>query len=161
MLVVTKVNIMEVILLEKIENLGDLGTLASVKAGYARNFLFPKGKAKAATPDNLKEFEARRAELEAAAAKVQAEAEARRDQLQDMVITIAANAGQEGKLFGSVSNVEVAEAISATGVVVERSEIRMPDGAIRMVGEYEIGVHLHTGVDAVVKVIVEGDDKAE
>ena len=149
---------MEVILLEKIENLGDLGTLATVKAGYARNFLFPKGKAKPATPENLKEFEARRAELEAAAAKALADAEARRDQLQDMVLTITANAGQEGKLFGSVSNVEVAETICATGINVERSEIRMPDGPIRMVGEYEIGVHLHTDVDAVVKVIVEGEE---
>jgi len=149
---------MEVILLEKIENLGDLGTLASVKSGYARNFLFPKGKAQAATPENMKAFEARRAELEAAAAEAQAAAEARLEQLQDMVLTITANAGIEGKLFGSVSNVEVTEAINATGVTVERSEIRMPDGAIRMVGEYEVGVHLHSGVDATVKVIIEGDE---
>ena len=149
---------MEVILLEKIENLGDLGTLANVKAGYARNFLFPQGKAQAATPDNMKAFEARRAELEAAAAEAQTAAEARRDQLQDMVLTITANAGQEGKLFGSVSNVEVTEAINATGIIVERSEIRMPDGAIRMIGEYEIIVHLHSGVDVTVKVIVESDE---
>ena len=149
---------MEVILLEKIENLGDLGTLANVKSGYARNFLFPKAKAKPATAENLKEFEARRAELEAAAAAAVAAAEARRDQLQDLVLTITANAGQEGKLFGSITNVEVTEAINATGVEVERSEIRMPDGPIREVGETEVGVHLHTGIDAVIKVVVEGDD---
>ena len=152
---------MEVILLEEIENLGNLGTLATVKPGYARNFLFPQGKAKAATPENLKEFEARRAELEAAAAEAIAAAEARRDQLQDMVLTIKANAGQEGKLFGSVTNVEVTEAINATGVAVEKNEIRMPDGPIRMTGEFEVGVHLHTGIDTSVKVVVEGEDVAE
>jgi len=149
---------MEVILLETIENLGDLGSLTTVKAGYARNFLFPKGKAQPATADNLKAFEARRVELEAAAATAVAAAEVRLEQLSDMVLTIPANAGQEGKLFGSVTNVEVTEAINATGVMVERSEIRMPDGPIRMLGEYEVGVHLHTGVDAVVQVIVEAEE---
>jgi len=149
---------MEVILLETIENLGDLGSLTTVKAGYARNFLFPKGKAQPATADNLKAFEARRAELEAAAATAVAAAEVRLEQLSEMVLTIAANAGQEGKLFGSVTNIEITEAINATGVAVERSEIRMPDGPIRMLGEYEVGIHLHTGVDAVVQVIVEADE---
>jgi large subunit ribosomal protein L9 len=149
---------MEVILLETVENLGELGTLTSVKAGYARNFLFPKGKAQPATADNLKAFEARRAELEAAAAVAVKAAEVRLEQLSEMVLTIAANAGQEGKLFGSVTNVEVTEAINATGVEVERSEIRMPDGPIRAIGEYEVGVHLYTGVDAVIQVIVEAED---
>ncbi len=149
---------MEVILLETVENLGELGTLTSVKAGYARNFLFPKGKAQPATADNLKAFEARRAELEAAAAVAIKAAEVRLEQLSEMVLTIAANAGQEGKLFGSVTNVEITEAINATGVEVERSEIRMPDGPIRAIGEYEVGVHLHTGVDAVIQVIVEAED---
>ena len=150
---------MEVILLETIENLGDLGSLTTVKAGYARNFLFPKGKAQPATADNLKAFEARRAELEAAAADATTAAEARLEQLNELVLTIPANAGQEGKLFGSVTNVEITEAINATGVIVERSEIRMPDGPLRMLGEYEVGVHLYTGIDAVVQVIVVEDEE--
>jgi large subunit ribosomal protein L9 len=149
---------MEVILLETIENLGDLGSLTTVKAGYARNFLFPQGKAQPATAENLKAFETRRAELEAAAATAIEKAEARLEQLSEMVLTIPANAGQEGKLFGSVTNIEVTEAINATGVMVERSEIRMPDGPIRMLGEYEVGVHLYTGIDAVVQVIVEAEE---
>lgn len=149
---------MEVILLETIENLGDLGSLTTVKAGYARNFLFPKGKAQPATADNLKAFEARRAELEAAAATAVAAAETRLEQLSEMVLTIPANAGQEGKLFGSVTNIEITDAINATGVTVERSEIRMPEGPIRMLGEYEVGVHLYTGIDAVVQVIVEAEE---
>jgi len=149
---------MEVILLETIENLGDLGSLTTVKAGYARNFLFPKGKAQPATADNLKAFEARRAELEAAAATAVEAAETRLEQLSEMVLTIPANAGQEGKLFGSVTNIEITEAINATGVMVERSEIRMPDDPIRMLGEYEVGVHLYTGIDAVVQVIVEAEE---
>jgi large subunit ribosomal protein L9 len=149
---------MEVILLETIENLGDLGSLTTVKAGYARNFLFPQGKAQPATAENLKAFETRRAELEAAAATAIEKAEARLEQLSEMVLTIPANAGQEGKLFGSVTNIEVTEAINATGVMVERIEIRMPDGPIRMLGEYEVGVHLYTGIDAVVQVIVEAEE---
>jgi large subunit ribosomal protein L9 len=148
---------MEVILLEKVANVGDLGSKVDVKSGFARNFLIPQGKAKQATPENLKEFEARRAELEAAAAEAKSAAEARAESLQDLVLTITANAGQEGKLFGSVTNNEIMEAINETGNAVERSEIRMPDGPIRMIGEYEVGVHLHTDVDVIVKVIIEAD----
>lgn len=148
---------MEVILLKKVENLGALGNVVAVRPGYARNYLIPQGKAKMATKANMEAFEARRAELEAEAAAALAAAQARRDQLADMVLTIKGKAGNEGKLFGSVSNIEIAEAIQAAGIEVERREIRMPDGAIRHVGEFEIGLHLHTEVDATIKVIVEAE----
>ncbi|MEZ5536954.1 MAG: 50S ribosomal protein L9 [Thiolinea sp.] len=146
---------MEIILLEKIANLGELGSIVNVRSGYGRNYLIPHGKAKMATKDNVAEFEQRRAELEQAAAESLAAAEARRAQLEDMVLTIPAKTGGEGKLFGSVSNIEIAEAINAAGVEVERREIRMPDGPLRQIGEYEIGVHLHSDVDTTIKVIVE------
>lgn len=146
---------MEIILLKKVENLGALGDVVKVRPGYARNYLIPQGQAKMATKANIAEFEARRAELEAEAAAVLAAAEARREQLADMVLTIKANAGNEGKLFGSVSNIEIAEAINAAGIAVERREIRMPEGPIRHLGEFEVGLHLHSEVDTTVKVIVE------
>lgn len=152
---------MEVILLEKVTNVGDLGAMVKVKAGYARNFLIPQGKAKQATPENIKAFEARRAELEAMVAEQKAAAEARAESLKDLVLTIKANAGQEGKLFGSVTNNEVMEAINETGNTVERSEVRMPDGPIRMIGEYDISLHLHTDVDVSIKVVVESTEDAE
>lgn len=148
---------MDVILLKKVENLGSLGSIVSVRPGYARNYLIPQGKAKMATKANLEAFEARRAELEAEAAAALAAAQARREQLAELVLTIKAVAGNEGKLFGSVSNIEIAEAIRAAGVAIERREIRMPQGAIRHLGEFEIGIHLHTEVDATVKVIVEAE----
>lgn len=149
---------MEVILLKKVENLGALGNVVNVRAGYGRNYLIPTGRAKMATKANIAEFEQRRAELEAAANEALAAAEARRDQLQDMVFTIKAKTGGEGKLFGSVSSIEVADAINAAGIAVERREIRMPNGPLRMIGEYDIGLHLHTDVDASIKVIVEEDE---
>jgi large subunit ribosomal protein L9 len=148
---------MEIILLKKVENLGALGSVVNVRPGFARNFLIPQGKAKMATKANMAEFEARRAELEAEAAEVLAAAEARKAQLEGMVLTIKAKAGNEGKLFGSVSNHEVADAINAAGVAVERREIRMPDGALRHLGEFEIGLHLHTEVNATVKVVIEAE----
>ncbi|MEZ5447754.1 MAG: 50S ribosomal protein L9 [Thiolinea sp.] len=148
---------MEVILLEKIANLGNLGSIVKIRSGYGRNYLIPQGKAKMATKENVAEFEQRRAELEQAAQDALAAAEARRDQIQDMVLTIKAKTGGEGKLFGSVSNIEIADAINAAGVEVERREIRMPDGPLRQLGEYEVGVHLHSDVDAIVKVVVEED----
>lgn len=146
---------MEVILLEKIANLGELGSIVNVRSGYGRNYLVPQGKAKMATKENIAEFEQLRAELEQAAAEAVAAAEARRAQLEEIVLTIPAKTGGEGKLFGSVSNIEIADAINAAGVEVERREIRMPDGPLRQLGEYEIGIHLHSDVDATVKVIVE------
>jgi large subunit ribosomal protein L9 len=145
---------MEVILLEKVDNLGSLGDKVNVRPGYGRNFLIPSGKATAATAANIEAFEARRAELEKHAAEILAAAEARREKLDGMSVTIASKSGDEGKLFGSVGTSDIAHAISATGVEVERSEIRMPEGVFRMVGEYEVSVHLHSDVNATVKVVV-------
>ena len=146
---------MEVILLEKIENLGSLGDRVKVKPGYGRNYLLPQGKAAPATPENIAEFEARRAELEKTAAEALAAAETRRDTLADMVITIAAKAGEEGKLFGSVGTSDIADAIKAAGVDVERNEIRLPSGALRQTGEYDVDLHLHTDVNVIVKLKIE------
>ena len=145
---------MEVILLEKVDNLGSLGDKVKVRPGYGRNFLIPSGKATAATAANIEAFEARRVELEKHAAEILAAAEARREKLDGMSVTIASKSGDEGKLFGSVGTSDIAHAISATGIDVERSEIRMPEGVFRMVGEYEVTVHLHSDVNATVKVVV-------
>ncbi len=149
---------MDVILLEKIDRLGTLGDVVNVKAGYARNFLLPQGKAKIASPENITELEGRRAELEAAAAEVLASAEARKAELDGKEISITSKSGTEGKLFGSVGNMDVADAITATGVAVEKKEVRMPEGPIRMAGEYEITLHLHADVDAVIKLTVIGEE---
>ncbi len=146
---------MEVILLDKIAHLGGLGEKVTVKSGFARNYLFPQGKAVMATKDNLAAFEARRAELEAKLADVKAAAEARAAQLSALTnVTIATKAGDEGKLFGSVGTRDIADAITAAGVPVAKSEVRMPDGVLRSVGEYDIVVHLHTDVNTNVKVAV-------
>lgn len=145
---------MEVILLQKVENLGALGDKVKVKSGYGRNFLIPSGKATAATEENIKAFEVRRAELEKAAADALAAAEARRDKLEGTTVTIASKAGDEGKLFGSVGTSDIARAITEAGVEVHRNEVRMPEGAFRMVGEYEVAIHLHSDVNATVKVSV-------
>jgi large subunit ribosomal protein L9 len=146
---------MEVILLEKVENLGSLGDRVNVKPGYGRNFLIPSGKATPATEEHIKAFEARRAELEKAAAEVLAEAEARRDRLQDMTVTVQAKAGDEGKLFGSVGTADIAEAITAAGVEVERSEVRLPEGAFRQLGEYQVQLHLHSDVNTEITLLIE------
>lgn len=145
---------MDIILLEKIENLGALGDKVSVKAGFARNFLIPKGKAKFATAENIAEFEARRAELEKAAAETLAAAEARKAQIDGKKVSITAKSAGEGKLFGSVTNIDIVDALTADGVEVEKKEIRMPEGPIRNEGEYELSVHLHTDVDATITVVV-------
>ena len=145
---------MEVILLEKIENLGTLGDRVKVKPGYGRNYLLPQGKAAPATPENIAEFEARRAELEATAAESLAAAEARREQLTDMTLAIAAKAGEEGKLFGSVGTADIADAIIAAGVAVERHEVRLPAGAFRQTGEYDVDLHLHSDVNVTVKLVI-------
>ena len=149
---------MDVILLEKIDRLGTLGDVVTVKPGYARNFLLPLGKAKVATEDNIKELEARRAELEAKAAETLAAAEARREKLQALAISITSKSGTEGKLFGSVGNADIADAITAAGVEVAKKEVRMPEGPIRMAGEYDIDLHLHADVDATVKLTVIGEE---
>lgn len=145
---------MDVILLQKVENLGDIGDKASVKPGFARNFLIPTGRALPATTDNLKEFETRRAELEKAAQESLARARGRATALEDLTITIPANCGPGGKLFGSIGNADIATAVSNAGVEVQKSEVRMPEGALRQTGEFEIGLHLHTDVDATVSVVV-------
>ena len=148
---------MEVILLEKIENLGNLGDRVNVKPGFGRNYLLPQGKAAPATAENIAEFEARRAELEKAAAEALALAESRRDSLTDMVVTISAKAGEEGKLFGSVGTSDIADAIIAAGVEVERNEIRLPEGAFRQTGEYDVDLHLHSDVNVNVKLVIEAE----
>ena len=148
---------MEVILLEKIENLGNLGDRVNVKPGFGRNYLLPQGKAAPATAENIAEFEARRAELEKAAAEALALAESRRDSLADTVITISAKAGEEGKLFGSVGTSDIADAINAAGVEVERNEVRLPEGAFRQTGEYDVDLHLHTDVNVTVKLVIEAE----
>lgn len=144
---------MEVILLEKIANLGNLGDKVNVKAGYGRNYLLPQGKATAATAENVAAFEARRAELEAAAAAKKASAESRAAQLAELEVTITAVAGDEGKLFGSIGTRDVAEAITAAGVAVAKSEVRMGN-VLRNTGDYEVVVQLHADVKATVQIQV-------
>ena len=146
---------MEVILLENIGNLGGLGDKVDVKAGFGRNYLIPQGKAVPATEINLAEFETRRAELEAAAADTSAAAEARAAAINELgLISIPANAGEEGKLFGSVGTRDIAEAVTAAGCDVDKSEVRLPEGALRELGEFEIAVQLHGDVSASVAVAV-------
>ena len=148
---------MEIILLEKVQNLGDLGDKVNVKPGFGRNFLIPSGKAVPATASNVADFEARRAELEKVAAEKLATAQTRADKLAALTVTINRKASEEGKLFGSVSNIDVADAVTAAGVEVSKSEVRMPIGAIRDIGEYDIDIHLHTDIDSTVKVVVAGE----
>ncbi|MFA5494655.1 MAG: 50S ribosomal protein L9 [Porticoccaceae bacterium] len=146
---------MEVILLEKVGKLGGIGSKVTVRSGYGRNYLIPSGKAIFATADNIAAFEQRRAELEQAAAERRAEAEARGTKLAGLAaITITANAGDEGKLFGSIGSRDIADAISSAGVEVSKSEVRLPEGALREVGEFEIDIQLHSDVIQPVKVVV-------
>ena len=145
---------MNVILLDNVENLGNIGDLVKVKPGYGRNFLIPQGKAALATPHNIKEIDARRADLEKVAATDLAAAKKRADSINGLELVISANAGSEDKLFGSVGPIDIIEALKEVQVEVERSEVRMPDGPIHELGEYEVGVHLHSAVNAVVKVRV-------
>ncbi|QDW67754.1 50S ribosomal protein L9 [Luteimonas granuli] len=146
---------MDLILLEKVTNLGNLGDKVSVKPGYGRNFLVPQGKAVPATAANLAGFEARRAEYEAKAEASLAEANTRLAALQDASVTVYANASTEGKLYGSVGPRDIAEALTKAGTPVTKSEVVMGEGAFRAVGEYEVVVHLHADVETTVKVVVE------
>lgn len=148
---------MDVILLERIRNLGNLGDMVSVKAGYARNFLLPKKKAVIANEKNKAEFEARRAELEKAQSDALAVAQSRADKLNGQTFTIKAKASDEGKLFGSIGPREVAEAISAGGNEVSKSEIQMPSGPIKSVGSEEVSLGLHAEVVATVTIVVEAE----
>lgn len=145
---------MQVILLEKVGKLGELGDKVNVKAGFGRNYLIPYGKAVPATASNVADFEARRSELEAAAAEKRATAEARGEKLAALQVTIAANAGDEGKLFGSIGTRDIAQAISDAGVEVSKSEVRLPNGVIREVGEFAIAVQLHSEVTQEVSLSV-------
>ena len=148
---------MEVILLEKIGKLGGLGDKVSVKAGFGRNYLIPQGKAVSATEANMARFEERRAELEKEAADKLASATARGEALEGLAITIAANAGDEGKLFGSIGSKDIADAITAAGTEVEKSEVRLPNGVIRTTGQFEVDVQLHAEVTATVTLTVEAE----
>ena len=149
---------MNVILLESVENLGGIGDHVKVKPGYGRNYLLPQGKAALATPENMKAIEARRAELEKAAAEELAKAKERAKAFQDLEVVIHANAGAEGKLFGSVGPIDIVEALAAVQVEIERAEVRMPEGPVQELGEFPIGVHLHSDVDVEVLVKVVGEE---
>jgi large subunit ribosomal protein L9 len=148
---------MQVILMEKVANLGELGDVVKVKDGYARNFLIPHGKAKRATPDNLKAFESRRADLEKAQADVLAKAQERGAKLDGLTVQITQKAGPDGRLFGSVTNYDIVEALQKQGHEVERANIRMPQGPLKQVGEYPLQIGLHTDVTVTVKVSVLGE----
>jgi large subunit ribosomal protein L9 len=146
---------MEVILLENIGNLGGLGDRVEVKAGFGRNYLIPNGKAVSATKDNVAQFETRRAELEAAAAEKVAAAEARAEAINALdALSISHSAGEEGKLFGSVGTRDIAEALTAAGCDVDKSEVRLPEGALRELGEYEIAIQVHSQVTATINLAV-------
>ncbi|MEE4376344.1 MAG: 50S ribosomal protein L9 [Candidatus Competibacteraceae bacterium] len=145
---------MEVILLQRVEHLGQLGDRVTVKPGYGRNFLIPKGKATEATSANIERFEARRAELEAAAADALADANTRAEQLSQVVVTLAVKAGNEGRLFGSVGPADIASAVTATGVTINKREVRIQEGPIRQLGEYAVDVVLHSDVQTQIRVNV-------
>ena len=149
---------MKLILLQKVVNLGGLGDTVTVKPGYGRNFLVPQGKAVPATAANVSMFEAKRAEYQAKADAVLADAQKRLEGLEGAEVTIAANASTEGKLFGSVTTRDVAEALTAAGHKVEKSEVVMGEGPIRHIGEFDVQIHLHADIDTTVKVIVAADD---
>lgn len=149
---------MEVILLDKVENLGGIGDRVKVRSGYARNYLLPQGKATAATAENIAAFEARRADIERKAAEELATAQARAEKLTGLELTIGAKAGGEGKLFGSIGTVDIAEACAALGHEVERSEVRLPEGPIRSTGEVEVVLHLHSDVNVPITVKVTAED---
>jgi large subunit ribosomal protein L9 len=148
---------MEVILLEKLHNLGALGDVVKVKAGFARNYLIPHGKARRATPENIAEFEARRGDLEKAQADALAAAQERAEKLEGLTLQISRKAGVDGKLFGSVTNFDVAEGLAAAGYDVPKASIRMPQGPLKQIGDHEITLALHADVTAHIKVSVLGE----
>jgi len=149
---------MEVILLQKVANLGNIGDRVKVASGYGRNYLLPKGKATLATPEHVARFEARRAELERIANDELADAKRRAEALAGFRLTISAKAGSEGKLFGSVGTSDIAEAASAAGHKLSRSEVRMPNGPLRMVGDHSVHLHLHADVDLELPVVIIADE---
>jgi large subunit ribosomal protein L9 len=145
---------MEVILLQKVANLGNIGDRVKVRSGFGRNFLLPQGKATLATPDNVARFEARRAELERAAREHLASAEERAGALKEYKLTIQAKSGTEGKLFGSIGTSDIAEALNRANFKIERSEVRLPNGPLRTVGEHTVNLHLHADIDVPVQVAI-------
>ena len=149
---------MEVILLQKVANLGNIGDRVNVKSGFGRNYLLPTGKATLATPEHIAAFEARRSELEAKAAGELTGARARAALLEGFALTMTAKAGNEGKLFGSIGTADIAEACRAAGHEIERAEVRLPGGPIRMVGEHHITLHLHADVDVELPVTVVAEE---
>lgn len=150
---------MEIILLEKVHKLGALGDRVNVKAGFGRNYLIPSGKAVSATTDNIAKFETRRAELEKQQQDASAAAATRAEKLNEVNVSIARKAGEEGKLFGSVGTADIAEAVTAAGVELTKQEIRLPEGPIRSLGELELTVQLHADVTAVIKVNVVAEEE--
>jgi large subunit ribosomal protein L9 len=148
---------MDIILLEKVDNLGNIGDRVKVRSGYGRNFLLPKGKATLATPENIAILEERRADLERKQAEELASAEGRAAQIKGLALRLTANAGPEGKLFGSLGTIDIAEACIAAGAPVERSEVRLPDGPIRMLGEHEIEIHLQSDLNVTIRIEVISD----
>jgi large subunit ribosomal protein L9 len=149
---------MEVILLQKVANLGNIGDRVKVRSGFGRNFLLPEGKATLATPDNVARFEARRAELERAAREHLSSAAERAAAMKDFKLTISAKAGAEGKLFGSIGTSDLAEACTREGFKVERSEVRLPQGPLRSVGEHLVSLHLHADVDVPLHVTIVAEE---
>jgi len=149
---------MEVILLQKVANLGNIGDRVKVRSGYGRNFLLPQGKATLATADNVARFEARRAELEKAAREHLVSAAERAEAMKDFKLSIQAKAGTEGKLFGSIGTADIAEACQKSGFKVERSEVRMPNGPLRTVGEHLVNLHLHADVDVPLHVTIVAEE---
>lgn len=150
---------MDVILLQKVANLGAIGDRVKVRSGYGRNYLLPSGRATAATPANVARFEARRAELERMAAEELASAQQRAESLRDFRLSITAKAGAEGKLFGSVGTNDIAEGCTAAGHKVSRSEVRLSTGPLRAVGEYQVPLHLHTDVEVPLTVIIVAEEQ--
>ncbi|HEY1436094.1 MAG TPA: 50S ribosomal protein L9 [Casimicrobiaceae bacterium] len=148
---------MQVILLEKVVNVGDLGEVVKVRQGYARNFLIPQGKAKRATPENLKLLEEKRSELERAAGERLAKAQAQAEKIEGVTIQVTQKAGVDGRLFGSVTNVDIVDALQGLGHSVEKSMVRMPEGPLKHVGDFPLTIALHTDVAAHITVTVLGD----
>ncbi len=148
---------MQIILMEKVVNLGTLGDVVKVKDGYARNFLIPQGKAKRATSANLKHFEEKRAELEKAQAATLAAAQTRASKLADFVLVVSQKSGMDGRLFGSVTNADIADALNAQGFEVAKAEVRMPNGPLKAIGEFPVSIALHTDVVVDINVTVQGE----
>jgi len=149
---------MEIILLQKVQNLGNIGDRVKVKSGYGRNYLLPKGRATLATPDNIAKFESRRAELEKVARQELETAQGRAKGFEGFTLTLTAKAGGEGKLFGSVGTTDIAEGVKKSGRKIERSEVRMPNGPIRLAGEHTVQLHLHSDVTVDLPVVIVGEE---